>query len=152
MALTGLSSGGLSARVGKYSHVHPFGLPDQFIDRVLRPELPGALLRMADENLCDALLAREADDLGDGIRLAFDDMHLGAKFAREVKIFVDRFLGLPGEIALLHIDGQQLSVKSLGRARAAFEHLPRTAAGCDASQNAFLRAPISEESRGGKRW
>ena len=99
--------------MGKYSHVHPFGLLDQSIDRIPGPELPRALLRVADEDLRDALLAREPDDLADGIASlpALDDVNLGAQLPREFEILLDRFLGLPREFALFHVDRQQLPVK-----------------------------------------
>jgi len=62
----GRPSGRSRVCVGEYAGRPSIGLLDQSIDRRASPELPGALLGVADEELRDPLFAGEADDLGCG--------------------------------------------------------------------------------------
>ncbi len=100
----------------KNPHVHTLRLIDQPIDRVLLPHLPCALLRVADEHLCDSLLSRQLDDAINGVR-SLKLVNLGAQLPCEREILLDRFLRLTSEIVLFHIRSR-IVVRESGLPRA----------------------------------
>ena len=86
----------------KNSHIHTLRLINQPVDRVLRPDLPGALLRVAYEHLGDPLLPSQLDDPLYGVR-NLHLVNLGAQLPSEREVLLDRLLGFTREIVLFHV-------------------------------------------------
>jgi hypothetical protein len=71
--------------MGEYSHVHALGSLDEAFYGLLRPDLPGGLHGVTDEELRDAVRAREVDDGTDGVVIS-EDVNLGTKLPRQFEI------------------------------------------------------------------
>ena len=75
--------------------------------------LPAAAGAVADENLGDAVLARELQDRLGGPR-ALEHVRVRAHFPRQRQVRIERRLVLRAQPCLPHIDRQQFAVEALG--------------------------------------
>ncbi len=139
----------LQARVGKYAHVHAFGLFDQSIHGILRPEFP-RLCWVWPMKIWVTRCSRAKRMISVTGSLALLSTHVdfGAQLAGVVEILFEGFFGFPREVVLFDVEGQQLPVKALRGAGAAFEHGVGAAARGDADQDALLGAPALHDAVG----
>src|ERR1035438_1431690 len=130
-------------RMGEEADVEILGGVDQLLDRT------AVALRMAEEELRDALLASKLEERI-GEVAAMHAMHLGAHFPRQRQVAIET--GMIGVVqnGMFHVGYEQCAMEPPGVALAAFEHGPRVAARRQAHQDALLRAPGHRNAVRGK--
>ena len=108
---------------------------------------------VADEELRDAVRAREVENRGDRIAGRRGSTTCGLLGARQHDVARERRPILRREVRLVHVDGEQLAVEPIGVAPAAGQHRGRVGARRHADEDTLLRAPrrVDAIERGGTR-